>query len=386
MKFPQLFGIVICIHLILLGLLLFQPGCQTAPDGPPSAGSTAPATRPAPATSAAPAPRERSTVDPAFNAGLSGTASRETSSSSERYPPTRPSEPTAPAPVRAAPEGVTRPEPTLQPMINPELADEPVELPPATIYTVVSGDTLGAIARRHGVSVAQLKSANGLSSDLIRVGDELVIPGVGETVRAPAAAASASSPPPASPVSTGGTYTVAAGDTLGAIARRYGLTVGQLKAANGLSNDLIRVGQELVIPTTAETRPAEVSTRRESAPAPVSAPGTYTVVSGDTLGKIASRFGVTIAQLRAANGLRGDLIRVGQVLQIPGQAGAASAPASVRTTTTNAPRVQAQPSTPQVIGNTPAEPVDPLDALDNAELEDIPMVPVDPAEDAEPAE
>ncbi len=108
-----------------------------------------------------------------------------------------------------------------------------------TIYTVRNGDTLGHIAQRHGVSTAELRRANRLSSDLIGVGQKLNIPGQGAVTTAVAPA--------------GNPYLVQSGDTLGAIARAHGISVGDLKRANNLSSDVIRIGQTLHTPANGST-------------------------------------------------------------------------------------------------------------------------------------
>lgn len=104
----------------------------------------------------------------------------------------------------------------------------------STTYTVKSGDTLGHIAQRHGVSTSQLRRANNISGDLIRIGQKLTIPG------SHSAASSA--------LSAGNTYTVKRGDTLGSIALTHAISVGDLKRANNLSGDLISIGQKLAVP------------------------------------------------------------------------------------------------------------------------------------------
>ena len=109
------------------------------------------------------------------------------------------------------------------------------------------------------------------------------------------------------------------GETLGSIARRYGVTITALAQANGIVNiNLIYVGQSLVIPTgTGGTTPA-----------PTPAPGTppsqesntvHVVSSGETLTRISIRYGVTVQAIMSANGLfNPNLIYVGQTLNIPG--------------------------------------------------------------------
>lgn len=98
-----------------------------------------------------------------------------------------------------------------------------------------------------------------------------------------------------------GVHIVQAGDTLTHIALRYGMSLAELRRLNGLTSDRITVGQTLVV--------------RSSGTTTVS----YTVRRGDTLGAIAARFGVTVADIQRANGLRSSRILVGQTLNIPNQ-------------------------------------------------------------------
>jgi LysM repeat protein len=136
---------------------------------------------------------------------------------------------------------------------------------------------------------------------------------------------------------SGTNYTVRAGDTLFRIAQRFNLTTAQLAAANGITNpNLIFAGQSLIIPTgsttpstptpTATTRPPTSTAPTATATAAITATpsttpvpgGTYTVVRGDTLFKIAARNNTTVAELVRLNNLANpNLIFVGQVLTLP---------------------------------------------------------------------
>ena len=98
---------------------------------------------------------------------------------------------------------------------------------PSNTYIVKSGDSLYSIAKKYGITVDALKSANGKTSNLLSIGEILVIPTTTATTR---------------------TYTVKAGDSLWKIATNYGVSVNALKQANGLSSDLLSIGQVLVIP------------------------------------------------------------------------------------------------------------------------------------------
>ncbi len=110
----------------------------------------------------------------------------------------------------------------------------------ADTYTVQKGDSLYLIAKRHGITVSALKSANGLTGDLIYPGQRLVISG------------SAS-------LASGSGYTVARGDSLYLIAKRFGVSVDEIKRANGLSTNIIYPGQVLSIPGTSSRVTTTVS-------------------------------------------------------------------------------------------------------------------------------
>ncbi|WP_147796464.1 lytic transglycosylase domain-containing protein [Cellulomonas sp. Y8] len=184
-------------------------------------------------------------------------------------------------------------------------------------HTVASGETVSAIAKRYGTTVAAITSANGLDSRaFIRVGQTLTIPGASGAAATTAAA----------PAATGGAHTVASGETVSAIAKRYGTTVAAVVSANGLdSRAFIRVGQTLTIPGAS-------GAAATTAAAPTSAGGRHTVASGETVSAIAKRYGTTVAAITSANGLDSRaFIRVGQTLTIPGASGAAAAAAPAAT-------------------------------------------------------
>ncbi|GIK36275.1 MAG: hypothetical protein BroJett011_01080 [Chloroflexota bacterium] len=129
--------------------------------------------------------------------------------------------------------------------------------------------------------------------------------------------------PAASP---GGTYTVQAGDTLFSISQRYGTSIEAIAAANGLTSDLVQIGQALTIPDGSETYPAPYGDN-SYAPAPVpavpSGPGNvYIVTPSDTLFSIAMRFGSSVEAIASANNIVYPyIIREGQPLIIPGNDG-----------------------------------------------------------------
>ncbi len=194
------------------------------------------------------------------------------------------------------------------------------ELPPARKadrqaafgYRVRRGDTLGGIARRFGSSVAELQRANRLPRpDRIYIGQRLRIPQRGAGIPAPqpvrrAALEPAQTATPSAPQVASGqeqprdtVHVVRKGESLHRIAQKYGASVKALAAANNLRRpELIHAGQRLVVPLNGE----EVF---------------YRVRRGDTLSQLARTFQTSATRIREANGLRGNLIVVGQTLRIP---------------------------------------------------------------------
>lgn len=118
----------------------------------------------------------------------------------------------------------------------------------ASIYTVVSGDTLGAIAAKHGVPLSSIFSWNNLNgSSIIYPGQKIKVSG-GSAPSTPAAPAPAPGPAPA-PLASTGSYTIKAGDTLSSIAARHGVSLSALMTANKVSaTTVIYPGQKLSIP------------------------------------------------------------------------------------------------------------------------------------------
>jgi LysM repeat protein len=121
---------------------------------------------------------------------------------------------------------------------------------------------------------------------------------------------------PEAPAAT--TYTVQSGDTLFGIATRYGTTVDQLRAANGLNTNFLAVGQVLQIPTgQAEAAPAPApEAPAEAAPAPAG-PAVHVVQRGEWLWRIARQYNTTPDAIKRANNLTSDTIYAGQQLVIP---------------------------------------------------------------------
>jgi LysM repeat protein len=136
----------------------------------------------------------------------------------------------------------------------------------------------------------------------------------------------------------GQTYAIQKGDSLSKIAYRYGVSAREIAELNNIKDpNKIRIGQKILLPAYARSEPLPKPAKKASAPATkptakasAAGGGDYVVKAGDSLSKIASRQGTTVKALRESNNLKGDMIRVGQKLVIPGagkQASEASAPA-----------------------------------------------------------
>ncbi|WP_084418893.1 LysM peptidoglycan-binding domain-containing protein [Photobacterium sp. J15] len=156
-------------------------------------------------------------------------------------------------------------------------------------HKVTSGQSLSIIAAKYGTSVSNLKHANNLRSNTLKVGQVLVIPGgvaVASTRSAKAVVKTVN-------------HTVKRGEYLGKIAADYGVSVASIRSLNKLRSDELAVGQKLKI-NGRNLKPIQ-----------------HTVQRGEFLGKIASRYGTSVASIREANKLRTDTLAVGQKLTIP---------------------------------------------------------------------
>ncbi len=277
--------------------------------------------------------------------------------------------PPAPQPAPAAPLAQTQPQPGPTP---PPAVPTP---PQPAVYTVVAGDTLSGIAARHNTKTRVLIELNKLDINKpLQLNQKLLLPTAGSTVAAPSAAPAPREPGFFSRLFGQNatekqqpqhiTYTVVAGDTLSAIARRHGTRTKTLIELNRLDiNKPLQINQKLLIPTTG----AAVPTHRRSqtppkqaaaAPAPraeesagIPAPQTanppltaetppaapqpapaaaathapvpanrYTIQPGDTLFGIARKLNIPPAELMQLNGLTpetADKLQAGAALNLP---------------------------------------------------------------------
>ena len=199
----------------------------------------------------------------------------------------------------------------------------------AKTYTVVPGDNLTKIANKHNITLAELKSLNSLKSTVIYPGDVLTVSKTVKTTvislpKSSKKADTGSKTPPAT-----GLYTIKSGDTLSKIAQSAGMTVKELKELNGLKSDLIIAGKTLKIsknsstPVTEDAKPAPTPSKQpESTPKQ----DTYTIQPGDSLSKIAAKFGMSVSELKNINGMTSDLIFAGKTLKVSKSAAGDNSP------------------------------------------------------------
>lgn len=142
------------------------------------------------------------------------------------------------------------------------------------LYTVIKGDSLWSIARKYNVTVDELKTSNNLKSNLLSIGQILIIPSKEDENENDYIV-----------------YNVVSGDNLYKIAKKYNKTVTELIEYNKLKSTLLSIGQKLLIPNTNSIK-------------------TYIVKSGDTLYGIAKKYNVTVDYLKS------NLLSIGQILKI----------------------------------------------------------------------
>lgn len=177
-------------------------------------------------------------------------------------------------------------------------------------HTVALGDTVSAIAVRHGLRTADVLAWNDLSwRSVIRPGDVL-------RLGAPASTPKTTQASPKRAPKAGSSYTVRSGDTLWSIAARHGVSVSELAAANRLgSSTMIRPDQKLTIPTAGSPTRAAATTAVPAASAHAKA---HVVATGETLWAIAQKHDLSLGRLLQANELTsGSIIYPGQKLDIP---------------------------------------------------------------------
>lgn len=149
------------------------------------------------------------------------------------------------------------------------------------VYTVKRNDSLWNIANSYGVSVNDIVDYNNLGTTVLQIGQQLLIPNLNNSF-----------------IDSGVIYVVKNGDSLWSIGKKYNVGVNDLKSANNLNSNMLSIGQQLIIPESSDYQ-------------------TYTVKSGDSLWKIAQNYDVNVNDLIKLNNLSSNVLSIGQTLLIP---------------------------------------------------------------------
>lgn len=147
------------------------------------------------------------------------------------------------------------------------------------IYTIKKGDNLYSIAKNYNISLEELINFNQQGSTLLHIGEQLLIPINKQT-------------------NNNIQYVIKPGDTLYNIAKRYNTNVDEIKRINNLNNNMLKIGETILIPGTSNYQ-------------------TYVIRTNDTLEGIALKYNTTIEDIMKANNLLTDDVTVGQIILIP---------------------------------------------------------------------
>lgn len=168
------------------------------------------------------------------------------------------------------------------------------DLPKYVNYTVEAGDNLYDIAEKFGTTVDKIKKDNDLKSNTLTVGTVLIIDDKKKISSIEECYGLDFDVPLSS------TYVVQSGDSLYSIAKKFGTTADKIKQLNNLNNNILSVGQEIVIPSVALS---EVTI--------------YKVQSGDNLYDLAKKFGTSVSELKDLNNLKSNSLSINQELKVP---------------------------------------------------------------------
>ena len=203
-------------------------------------------------------------------------------------------------------------------------------------YTVKAGDGLYTVARALGVTVAEVKAQNGLTSNLIHPGQVLSVASSSASSSSSSASTGTVTNTGSSASTSGKSYTVKSGDGLYRVAKALGISVSEARSLNG-GSDLIHPGQVFKAGQSTTSTPSSSSSSSSSANTGSSASTlgkSYTVKSGDGLYRVAKALGISVSEARALNG-GSDLIHPGKVFKAGQSTTSTSSSSSSSSTSAN---------------------------------------------------
>ena len=287
MKTIKLFSFVFILHCGALALFLLQSGCRTTQPPSQSLIQKQKAVKASQVSTASAKVIEstflgsKSNLDAAFNAGID----------TIRPEPTRPQD-----------------EPSMSSELGePSSQESSLSESDPIMYSVKAGDHLWGLARKFGTTVRDLQALNSLNEGSVL--------SIGQQLRLPAGVSTANtlitSPDQSVQVSaSGSSYKVVAGDSLSKIAKRFNTKIDILKKINGLSDDRILVGDNIMLPEVAAGVTSEPNIGSDTSDALI-----HVVKAGEYLSTIAKRYGLTVDYLLDANSISDPRkLQVGQKL------------------------------------------------------------------------
>ena len=164
-------------------------------------------------------------------------------------------------------------------------------------YIVKKGDTLYNIALKYDTTVQEIININGLKTTALSIGQVLKIPEIYATTDNLPSFVS---------------YTVKSGDNLYSIAKSYNTSIDKIMQDNGLTSNILKIGQVLKIRTTS----SEIMECFGTNYTDTTSSQSYTVKRGDNLYSIARKFNVSVDSIKKKNNLSSNIIQIGQVLKI----------------------------------------------------------------------
>ena len=191
-------------------------------------------------------------------------------------------------------------------------------------HTVAPKEFLGKIAEKYGTTVEEVKKANNLSNNNLRIGQKLKIPATKNVDENRVISTAEQTPTEtAKTPDAAGIHTVLRNETIFTVAKQYGVTAYQLRKLNNLPDNAITIGQVLKVPGGVV---AEVEVPKEKQAEPVKTSSAspskeesfiHTVATGENIFSIAKKYNLTAYQIRTANKLDDNAIKVDQKLIIP---------------------------------------------------------------------
>jgi LysM repeat protein len=190
-------------------------------------------------------------------------------------------------------------------------------------YKVQSGDSVWLVANKHGMTMDELISLNGIQNNFIYPGQTLIVSSSDSSaVNKPSQPSTPSqSNKPSTPTTntgTQGTYKVQSGDSVWLVADKHGMTMDELIRLNGIQDNFIYPGQTLTVAKggSTSTNQSNQSNTTTTPNSNTASQGTYTVKSGDSVWLVADKHGMSMDELVRLNGIQDNFIYPGQTLNV----------------------------------------------------------------------